>query len=460
MAFKKYTDIIEIIDIADKGRSVGKSKDGKVVFVTGCIPGDKAEVLILRKRKGVHEGIVKEITEYSPFRVKPECEHFGICGGCKWQDLTYDKQLEYKDMQVKAALERIAKVNPECFLPILACEKIFFYRNKLEFSFSNKKWLTESEIRSENKIEQQNVLGFHAPGNFEKIISIENCLLQESPSNEIRNFIREFTLQNDYSYWDARNHTGLMRNIIIRTSNTGETMVTVSFAEKEGITELLEALKRKFPQITSLNYVINPKYNDSIFDLEVINYHGEKFIREKMGDLVFMISPKSFFQTNSDQSGRLYDIAIDFAELQGDESVLDLYTGIGSIALYIAGKVKKVTGIELISEAIEDAKLNASINKITNADFIAGDVKHILKNDLEKPDIIFVDPPRAGLDKEVTEKILEINPEKIVYISCNPATQARDIAILKEKYNVIKSQAVDMFPHTHHVENVIMLSKI
>lgn len=461
MAFKKYTDFIDIIDIADKGKSVGKTKDGKIVFTTGCVPGDRVEVFILRKKKGVLEGIVKNIEEFSIFRTQAECKHFGICGGCKWQDLQYEKQLEYKDLQVKAALERIAKVNPEIFIPILACENKYYYRNKLEFSFSSKRWLTEEEIQSGEKLDQYEALGFHAPGNFEKIIPIENCLLQKAPSNEIRNFIRDFTVENGYKYWDAKSHNGLMRNIIIRTSSIGETMVTVSFAEDKGVHELLDAILIKFPDITSLNYVINPKFNDSIFDLDIQNYFGAKFIKERLGEVEFFISPKSFFQTNTEQSKKLYDLAVDFAQLKGDETVLDLYTGIGSIALYISKKVKKVTGIEIIPEAIEDAKMNAKLNNIENVDFIAGDVKKILTNDkFEKPDIIFVDPPRAGLDKDVVEQILLMNPEKVVYISCNPATQARDIALMKDNYDTIISQAVDMFPHTHHVENVVLLKRI
>ena len=460
MAFKKYTDFIDIIDIADKGKSVGKTKDGKIVFTTGCVPGDRVEVLILRKKKGVLEGIIKNIEEFSKFRTQAECQHFGICGGCKWQDLQYEKQLEYKDLQVKAALQRIAKVKPENFIPILACENKYYYRNKLEFSFSSKRWLNQKEIQSGEKLDKYEALGFHAPGNYEKIIPIEKCLLQKAPSNEIRNFIRDFTIKNDYTYWDAKDHNGLMRNIIIRTSSIGETMVTISFAEDKGIHELMDALLIQFPNITSLNYVINPKFNDSIFDLDIKNYFGDKCIKERLGEIEFFISPKSFFQTNTEQSKKLYDLAVDFAKLKGDEIVLDLYTGIGSIALYIAGRVKKVTGIEIIPEAIEDAKMNAKLNNIENVDFLAGDVKKILANDkFEKPDIIFVDPPRAGLDKEVVEQILLMNPEKVVYISCNPATQARDIALMKDNYYTMISQAVDMFPHTHHVENIVLLKR-
>jgi 23S rRNA (uracil1939-C5)-methyltransferase len=460
MRFKKVIDIIEVVDIADKGQAVAKTKDGKVIFINGLIPGDVAEVTIYKKKKGSFLASVNKIMKYSPYRTKAECSHFVICGGCKWQDFSYEKQLEFKDLQVRAALERIAKVEPENFLPIAECEKKYYYRNKLEFSFSNKRWLTIDEIRSGAIIDQQNVLGFHAPGNFEKIIAIDHCFLQDQPSNEIRNFIRDFTSENNYKYWDAKEHTGLMRNIIIRTSSLNETMVTISFAENDGIIQLLDALLLKFPGISSLNYVINSKFNDSIYDLEIINYHGEKYIKEKLGDVEFLISPKSFFQTNTQQSKRLYDIALDFAQLKKNENVLDLYTGIGSIALYIAKQVKKVTGIEIIPDAIEDARLNAKINNIKNVEFIAGDVKQILSGDFQQPDVIFVDPPRAGLDKTVIEQILFLDPEKIIYISCNPATQARDIALMKEKYKVVKSQAVDMFPHTHHVENVVLLIRI
>ncbi|MEZ4907370.1 MAG: 23S rRNA (uracil(1939)-C(5))-methyltransferase RlmD [Saprospiraceae bacterium] len=457
MAFKKYIENFDIVDIADRGKAVGKSKDGKVVFLTGVVPGDKAEVLIYKKRKGNLEGKVVRILEESPFRVKPVCSHFEYCGGCKWQNLNYEKQLEYKDNQVKASLQRIAKVETEKFLPILGSEEEYYYRNKLEFSFSNKRWLTDEEVKSEIDINQENVLGFHASGNFEKIIPIEHCYLQADPSNQIRNFIRDFTLDKNYSYWDAKNHLGLMRNIIVRTSSLGQVMVTISFSENENIFELLDALKNNFPNITSLNYVINSKFNDSIFDLDIINYHGEKYIKEKLGDTEFIISPKSFFQTNTHQSQRLYDIAIGFADFKGDETVLDLYTGIGSIALYMAGMVKKVIGVEVIPEAIDDAKINALQNNIQNAEFIVGDVKDILLNNIVKPDIIFVDPPRAGLDKKVVEEILKLNPQKIIYISCNPATQARDIFLMKDDYTVKNSQAVDMFPHTHHIENVVEL---
>lgn len=461
MRKKKIVESVKIVDIADRGKSIGKTEEGKVIFVNGSIPGDVVDILLLRKRKGVFQGVIKEYKSYSKDRVDPICSHFENCGGCKWQHLSYEKQLEYKDKQVKDALLRIAKVEIGEILPIVGGDKTEYYRNKLEFSFSNKRWLTDEEIRSDEDFGETSVLGFHAPGSFDKIVAVEHCYLQDSPSNEIRNFVRDFTIENNYQYWDARKHTGLMRNMIVRTSSLGQTMVIISFSrdDQDEISKLLEALSVKFTEITSLNYVINPKVNDTMWDLDVINFRGEKDIKERIGDIEFLISPKSFFQTNTFQSKVLYDIAVDFAEMKGDENVLDLYTGIGSIALYIAKNAKSVLGIELVPEAIIDAKINAKLNKIENATFLVGDVKDILNDKFDKPDIIFVDPPRVGLHKDVVETLLKLAPEKIVYISCNPSTQARDIAILGESYNVVKSQAVDMFPHTHHIENVMLLKR-
>ena len=462
MKRRKIIENIKIIDIADRGKAVGKTPEGAVIFVQGPVPGDVVDILLLKKRKGVFQGIVKNYKKLSPYRTKPVCSHFENCGGCKWQHLAYEKQLEYKDKQVREAFNRIAKVEIDEIFPIRGGEKTEYYRNKLEFSFSNKRWLTNEEINSDTVFGETNVLGFHAPGSFDKIISIEHCHLQDSPSNEIRNFIRDYTLQHGYTYWDARANKGFMRNMIIRTSSLEQTMLIVSFSknDQEKITELLDAVYDNFPEITSLNYVINSKMNDSIWDLDIINYKGETTIKEKLGDIEFIISPKSFFQTNTYQSKVLYDIAVDFADLQGDENVLDLYTGIGSIALYIAKKVKKVFGIEMVKEAIIDAKLNAELNNISNATFKTGDVKDVLNDDFEKPDIVFIDPPRAGMHKDVVETLLKLEPEKIVYISCNPSTQARDVALLSEKYKAVKSQAVDMFPHTHHIENVMLLKKL
>lgn len=461
MKSRKIIENVKIIDIADRGKSIGKSEDGKVIFVQGPVPGEVVDILLLKKRKGVFQGRVKKYREFSPNRIVPVCNHFENCGGCKWQHFAYEKQLEYKDKQVREAFSRIAKVEINEILPIKGGNKTEYYRNKLEFSFSNKRWLTDEEINSDKVFGDTNVLGFHAPGSFDKIIPIEHCHLQDSPSNEIRNFIRDYTLEHGFTYWDARANKGFMRNMIVRTSSLGQTMLIVSFSsdDSEKITSLLDAVYQKFPEITSLNYVVNPKMNDSIWDLEIINYKGESTIREKLGDVEFIISPKSFFQTNTYQSKVLYDIAVDFAELNGDENVLDLYTGIGSIALYIASKVKKVFGIEVVKEAIEDAKLNAKLNNISNATFKTGDVKDVLNDKFEKPDIVFIDPPRAGMHKDVVETLLKLEPEKIVYISCNPSTQARDVALLSEKYRAIKSQAVDMFPHTHHIENVMLLKK-
>ncbi len=450
-----------VVDIADRGKSVAKTEDGKVIFVNGPVPGDVVDILLLRKKKGIFQGVVKNYVSYSKDRETPICSHFEVCGGCKWQHLSYKKQLEYKQNQVENALQRIAKCYIEESFPILGSQQIQYYRNKLEFSFSNKRWLTQEEIDSDTQFGESKVLGFHAPGSFDKIVPVEHCYLQGSPSNEIRNFIRDFTIENDYTYWDAREHKGLLRNMIVRTTTMGQVMVVISFSndDKEKIENLLDALLSKFPEINSLNYVINGKVNDTMWDLEVNNYHGEKEIREKLGDVEFIISPKSFFQTNTLQSKRLYDIAVDFADFKGDENVLDLYTGIGSIALYIANKVKSVLGIELVPEAIIDAKKNAKLNGITNAKFLVGDVKDVLNSSFDTPDIVIVDPPREGIHKDLIANILQLSPKKIVYISCNPATQARDLALLGEKYNVLKSQAVDMFPHTHHIENVVSLTR-
>ena len=461
MKKRKIVESVKIIDIADRGKSVGKTEEGKVIFVNGPVPGDVVDILLLRKRKGIIQGVVENYKSYSEDRINPICDHFENCGGCKWQHLSYTKQLEYKDKQVREALKRIAKVEIGEIFPIVGGDKTEYYRNKLEFSFSNKRWLTNEEIRSDQDFGETNVLGFHAPGSFDKIVAVEHCYLQDSPSNEIRNFVRDFTLNHKYPYWDARKNTGLMRNMIIRTSSLNQTMVIISFSknDKEKLCSLMDAMLKEFPQITSLNYVINNKVNDTIWDLEIINYFGNKEIKEKLGDVDFIISPKSFFQTNTLQSKVLYDIAVDFADMKGDENVLDLYTGIGSIALYIAKNVKKVLGIEVVKEAIVDANLNMELNNISNAEFIVGDVKDILNDKFEKPDIIFVDPPRAGIHKEVIETMMKLNPEKIVYISCNPSTQARDIALMDEKYIVLKSQAVDMFPHTHHIENVMLLKR-
>jgi 23S rRNA (uracil1939-C5)-methyltransferase len=445
--------------IADRGKAVGRTPEGEVVFALGPVPGDVANVKLIKKRKGVWEGLVEEYLEMSPDRVEPFCIHFEDCGGCKWQHLDYRTQLEEKERVVRDAFRRIAKVDPGEFLPIAGGDDTRYYRNKLEYSFSNKRWLTKKEVIEKTGSPDENVLGFHAPGSFAKIVPVEHCHLQPDPSNGIRNFIRDFTRTNNYSYWDAKENIGLMRNMVIRTSSTGEVMLSVVFSEDqvEKRNALLDAVQKAFPQITSLFYVINQKKNDSLTDQTFVLYKGKDHIIEKMGDVSFKISPKSFFQTNTAQSKKLYDIAIDFAQFQGNELVYDLYTGIGSIALYLAKEVKKVIGIEIIEEAIQDARENANWNNITNAEFYVGDVKDILTPEFDQPDVIMIDPPRAGMHKDLVATILKLAPEKLVYISCNPATQARDVALLANKYDLLKVQPVDMFPHTHHIESVAIL---
>jgi len=462
MSRKNKTKIalnVRFTGIADRGKAVGRTEENEVVFAQGPVPGDIADVLLIKKRKGVYQGIVKNYLSYGDDRVKPFCEHFEMCGGCKWQHLLYSTQLSEKETIVRDAFQRIAKVEPKEFLPIVGGKFTKYYRNKLEFSFSNKRWLSDDEVRSDEDFGEVKALGFHAPGSFDKIVPIDHCYLQAEPSNEIRNFIRDFTIEHNYTFWDARKHTGLMRNMIIRTSSIGETMLTVVFSkfEEDLIKGLMDAILAKFPDINSLMYVVNEKMNDTLFDQEFILYHGKKEISEKMGDIEYRLSPKSFFQTNTNQSKILYDIALDFADFKGHELVYDLYTGIGSIALYLAHKVKKVIGIELIDEAIQDAIKNAKINQIDNAEFYTGDVKDTLTSDFEKPDVVIIDPPRAGIHKEVVGTIMELTPEKLVYVSCNPATQARDIALFHAKYDLIKLQPVDMFPHTHHIESVALL---
>jgi 23S rRNA (uracil1939-C5)-methyltransferase len=445
--------------IADRGKAIGRTEDGKVVFVTGPVPGDIANVKLIKKKKGVWQGIVDEYIEKSRDRVAPKCSHFDDCGGCKWQHLDYQKQLSEKETVVRDAYDRIAKVKPREFLPIAGGDEQYYYRNKLEFSFSNKRWLTKDELNRDDISPDEDVLGFHAPGSYAKIVAIDHCHLQPDPSNAIRNFIRDFTQKEGYPYWDAKQNKGFMRNMVIRTSSTGEVMLSLVFSrnEEEKRTALMDALAQEFPQISSLFYVINEKMNDSLSDQDFILYKGKDHIVEFMGDIQFMISPKSFFQTNTKQSQKLYDIAVDFADFKGDELVYDLYTGIGSIALYLANKVKKVIGIEIIEEAIIDAKKNAELNKLDNAEFHTGDVKDVLTPEFERPDVVMIDPPRAGMHKDLVETIIQLAPAKLVYISCNPATQARDVALLSENFELIKVQAVDMFPHTHHIESVALL---
>ena len=451
-----------ITDVAAEGKAIAKI-DGLAVFVPYAVPGDVVDIQITRKKRSFAEGRVVRFEKYSDKRAVPFCEHFGVCGGCKWQSLPYEEQLKYKQSQVKDNLERIGKVDVSDFTPILGAPEDRFYRNKLEFTFSNKRWLTEKEISSDKEFTQMNALGFHIPGMFDKVLDINKCWLMDDLSNKIRNSIRKFCLENDYSFFDLRNQSGLIRNLIIRNTSTGEWMIIVVFYEDDIVKreKLMGFIETEFPQITSLLYIINQKANDTITDQEVITWSGRDHIFEEMEGLKFKIGPKSFYQTNSEQAYHLYEIAREFAQLNGSELVYDLYTGTGTIANFIARNAKKVVGIEYVEEAIEDAKVNSEINGISNTLFFAGDMKDVLNADFisehGRPDVIITDPPRAGMHDDVIDAILFAEPKRIVYVSCNPATQARDLSLMYEKYRVVHVRPVDMFPQTHHVENVALL---
>lgn len=467
MAKKKPFPILEkvlISGIAAEGKAIAKHED-LVIFIPFVVPGDIVDIQITRKKKSYIEGKAIHFHEYSPLREEAFCEHYGICGGCKWQILPYSEQIRHKQLQVTENLTRIGKTPLPETSPILGSEKTTFYRNKLEYTFSNKRWRTYEEMLSGKQFDTMNALGFHIPGMFDKVLDIEKCWLQDEPSNSIRLSIRNYCISQNYTFFDLRSQEGLMRNIIIRTSTSGEVMLIVVFHEKdeEKINNLLEYISNEFPKISSLLYIINTKANDSITDQTVYTYKGKDHMYEEMEGLKFKIGPKSFYQTNSEQAYNLYKVTREFADLSGKELVYDLYTGTGTIANFVAKQSKKVIGIEYVPEAIEDAKINSEINNINNTLFFAGDMKDILNNSfIEKhgrPDVIITDPPRAGMHEDVINAILFAEPQKIVYVSCNPATQARDINLLKDAYNVTKIQPVDMFPHTHHVENVILMEK-
>ncbi len=461
VAKKRFFENVSIIDIAEEGKGVGKADDF-VLFVDKGVPGDIADIEVYRSKKNFGEGKIAELKQASEYRTAPFCEHFGTCGGCKWQHMTYAAQLKFKQKSVADALTRIAKIEVDSMLPIVPSPADKYYRNKLEYTFSNKRWLNDGENRTDEVL-NMNALGFHIPGRFDKILDINHCWLQAEPSNRLRNSIREFVLQHGYTFYDLKAHTGALRNLIVRTSSTGETMVIVVFAyaDEDEISKLMAHIDNGSPEITSLLYIINQKKNDTIFDQEVIAYKGPEFIYEEMEGIKFRIGPKSFYQTNSIQALKLYEIARDFAGFKGDELVYDLYTGAGTIANFIAGSVKEVVGIEYVPTAIEDAKVNSAINNITNTKFYAGDMKDVLNPGFVaehgKPDVIITDPPRAGMHPDVVNRLMEIEAKKIVYVSCNAATQARDLLVLKEKYDTVKIQPVDMFPHTQHVENVVLL---
>ena len=467
---KKELPLLEkvtITDVAAEGKAVAKVNE-LVIFVPYVVPGDVVDLQVKRKKNHYAEAVAVKFHEKSPLRTEPFCSHFGVCGGCKWQCLSYEEQLKYKQKQVFDNLTRIGKVELPEFRPILGSEKTRFYRNKLEFTFSNKRWLTEEEVKQDVKYDQMNAVGFHIPGAFDKVLAIDKCWLQDDISNQICNAVRDYAYAHNFPFFDLRTQEGLLRNIMIRTSSTGELMVVLQckVTDDEGrrkMEEILQFMADSFPQITSLMYVINNKCNDTIGDLDVEVFKGNDHIFEEMEGLRFKVGPKSFYQTNSEQAYNLYKVAREFAGLTGNELVYDLYTGTGTIANFVARKARKVVGIEYVPEAIEDAKVNSALNGIDNTLFYAGDMKDILTNDFiaehGRPDVIITDPPRAGMHNDVIDVILAAEPKRIVYVSCNPATQARDLQLLDGKYKVTAVQPVDMFPHTHHVENVVQLER-
>lgn len=455
---------VTIADVAGEGKAIARIDD-MVIFVPYVIPGDVVDIQVTKKKHSYMEGRALRIVTPSPDRIAPMCSHYGVCGGCKWQVLPYELQIKHKQNQVENVLRRIGKVELPEITPILGSKETAYYRNKLEFTFSNKRWLTDDEVKAGVQYDDMNALGFHIPNMFDKVLDIEKCYLQPEISNRIRTEIKQYAKTHNLAFFDLRNRDGFLRNIIIRTAGTGEVMLIVVFFKEDEAARvaLLDHLATTFPEITSLIYVINGKANDTITDQQTILYKGRDFIEEEMEGLRFKVGPKSFYQTNTLQAYELYKVAREFADLKPEQTLYDLYTGTGTIACFCAGRVKKVVGIEYVPEAIEDAKINAANNNITNTTFFAGDMKDILTDDFiaqhGRPDIVITDPPRDGMHQDVIKVLLNAAPEKIVYVSCNPATQARDLTLLDEKYKVVKVRPVDMFPHTHHVENVILLEK-
>lgn len=460
---KKFTlENVLVEDLAAEGKAIAK-RDGKVFFIKNALPGDVVDIFVYRNKSSFAEAEVTKFHSYSPDRVAPICAHFGVCGGCKVQDLHYEKQLAYKQKIVYDQIARIGKTEPKELLPIVGSQNIFYYRNKIEYTFTNNRWLTNDEVADKETQFERNGAGFYMPGRFDKVLDLDICHLQDTMGSQIRLETKKYALENNISFFDLYQKQGALRNVMIRNTTIGEWMVFFSFGEpmNPALEGLLRHLQQKFPQVTAWLYVINQKLNDTTLDLPVHVFAGKLYIVEKLRELQFRISSKSFFQTNTHQGQVLYDIAKDFAQLSGNEIVYDLYTGTGSIACYIADKAQKVVGIEYVEDAIEDAKINASINHIDNTLFFAGDMKDVLNDQFiathGQPDVIITDPPRAGMHEDVVRKILEVAPPKIVYVSCNAATQARDIQMLSEQYELVKMQAVDMFPHTHHIENVALL---
>lgn len=450
---------VRIEDVAAEGKSLAHV-DEKVVFTTFAVPGDLVDIQVTNKRHSFMEGYVVNFHEYSPLRAQPFCEHFGMCGGCKWQNLPYAEQLKFKQKQVTDQLTRISRVALPETLPILGSANIKHYRNKLEFTFADSRWLTFEEM--DRGVAQSPALGYHLPSHFDRVFDVESCYLQPVPSNSLRLEVKRFALENNMPFMNLRSKQGTLRNLIIRTASTGDVMVILSVTQMDSKVELLlNHIAERFPMVTSLFYVVNSKVNDTINDLDLVLFRGNDHIMEHMEGIRFKIGPKSFYQTNSEQAYELYKVAREFAQLSGHELVYDLYTGTGTIANFVASQASRVVGIEYVPEAIEDAKVNSSINGIKNTEFFAGDMKDLLTLDFMQehgnPDVVILDPPRAGVHEDVLQALLQVGPNRIVYVSCNPATQARDIAILDAKYEVVKIQPVDMFPHTHHVENVVLM---
>ncbi|MFN8211632.1 MAG: 23S rRNA (uracil(1939)-C(5))-methyltransferase RlmD [Bacteroidales bacterium] len=467
MGRKKSLPVLEkvlITDIGSEGNAIARV-DNMVVFVPMLVPGDIVDIRVIRKRKRYMEGTAIHFHTYSSLRQDPTCEHFGICGGCKWQHLPYTEQLKWKEQQVRDNLRRIGHIDIPELNPIIGSDDKFFYRNKLEYTFSDKRWLTKEEISTGAEIEKGSALGFHIPGLFDKVLNIDYCHLQPEPTNAIRNAVRVYSVEKGLEFYNLREHTGFLRNLVVRNTISGEVMVVVVFAreDRERREELLNFIKDTFPRVTSLMYMINGKKNDSTGDIDALPYYGNDHIIETMEGLKFRIGPKSFYQTSTRQGARLYSIVKDFASLKGGEVVYDLYTGTGTIACYLASAASKVIGIEYVSEAVEDARNNALMNNIENTFFFAGDMKDVLCEQFfsenGRPDVLVTDPPRAGMHEDVIGAIIRSAPSKIVYVSCNPATQARDLGLLDQYYLIKEVQPVDMFPHTHHVENVVLLNR-
>lgn len=456
---------VEVLRAGARGKSIGMAPDGRVIFLSNAVPGDVVDVMTTRKRKAYFEGVVTRVHTYSDKRTNPVCEHFGVCGGCKWQDMAYRYQLEFKQQEVADNLTRIGHLEIPEISPIIGSSRQYFYRNKLEFSFSDNRWLSREELSGTADIADRNALGFHIPGMWDKIIDIKKCHLQADPSNAIRLEIKKFATDNGLTFFNPRQHKGQLRTLMIRTTSTGETMVLLQFYEDspEKRELLMNHIASSFPEVTSLLYVINPKANDTLYDQEIHCYSGNEYIVEEMEGLQFRVHAKSFYQTNSEQAYELYKVAREFAGLSGQEVVYDLYTGTGTIAQFVAGKAARVIGIDAVPDAIEAARVNAGNNGINNAAFFAGDMKTLFNPAFitthGKPDVIITDPPREGMHKDVVAQILEAGPEKVVYVSCNTATQARDLALMQEAYRISAIQPVDMFPQTHHVENVVLLEK-